>query len=231
MKLVCISDSHCRHRKLVMPKGDVLIHAGDFCSVGRSLGEIEKFGEWMREQPYRHKIVIAGNHDRMFEDYPEAAREALGVASGMDKLGGGLIYLQDSSVEIDGVKIYGSPWQPAFCNWAFNVPRGMKLKAKWDLIPGDTDVLITHGPPKGILDECPAWGGGYTNVGCRELGKTIMHRLNIRVHIFGHIHESYGETDMEGVHYINASSCDVDYRPVNPPIVYELPTEKESIDG
>jgi len=220
MKLVCLSDTHCRHKQIEVPEGDILIHAGDLCSVGRSLSEIESFGKWIRKQPHQYKIVIAGNHDRMFQDYPEAALEALGD---------GLIYLQDSSVVIDGVKFWGSPWQPEFCNWAFNVKRGAKIRQKWDLIPDDIDVLITHGPPKGIMDECPKWGGGFINVGCRELGKTIMHRLKIKLHIFGHIHEGYGETDMEGVHFINASSCDVDYNPVNPPIVYELPVETEEV--
>ena len=207
MKIVTISDTHCMHREVDVPDGDVLIHAGDM--TGR--GEMERlldFCEWMNELPHKHKIVIAGNHDFCFENWrrDEAIRMMEEVA----------VYLEDSSVVIDGVKFYGSPWQPEFCDWAFNLPRGEALREVWSKIEADTDVLITHGPPLGILDKCP---GG--NVGDEELAKAID-GLNLKYHIFGHIHEGYGTTKAGEVTHINASNCTGSYRPINPPITFEI---------
>ena len=124
-----------------MPEGDVLIHSGDMTRIGHS-NEIKDFNRWMGEQDYAHKLCIAGNHDMLFEDHPSVARSLITNCT----------YLQDSSVTIDGVKFYGAPWQPEFFSWAFNVPRGPEIAAKWYQIPDDTNVLITHGPPYGILD-------------------------------------------------------------------------------
>ena len=139
MKLVCTSDTHGFHHRLKLPPGDVLIHAGDFCSRGDEW-EAKNFAVWLHDQNYKHKIVISGNHDRIMEKDPQFG-ELL--------FGGVAHYLLDSSVVIDGIKFYGSPWQPAFNNWAFNIPRDSdEIAAKWNLIPDDTDVLITHGPPK-----------------------------------------------------------------------------------
>lgn len=143
MKLVCISDTHSLHRRLQsIPDGDVLIHAGDCLGQG-TLENIEDFNDWLGSLPHRHKIVIAGNHDWAFQETPELARQALTSA----------IYLEDSGVEIEGVRFWGSPWTPIFMNWAFMLGRGEPLYEKWQLIPDDTDVLITHGPPQGIGDE------------------------------------------------------------------------------
>jgi len=140
MKIVCLADTHGMHSKLEVPYGDVLIHAGDFCGMGRSL-EVIAFNEWLGTLPHPAKIVIAGNHDRPFERDP-SARAFLTNA----------IYLQDSEVTVAGIRFYGIPWQPAFCNWAFNLQRGEELKRKWDIIPNGIDILITHGPPHKIGD-------------------------------------------------------------------------------
>jgi Icc-related predicted phosphoesterase len=124
-------------------------------------------------------------------------------------------------VEIEGLTVYGSPWQPEFGSWAFNLPRGHQLRNKWRLIPPNTDILVTHGPPKGILDMTPRG----ESVGCEDL----RHRLGAiapKLHVFGHVHRGYGETAQADTHFVNASICDESYKPVNPPVVVELSHNK-----
>ena len=207
MRLVLISDTHERHAEIDMPPGDVLVHAGDFTMSGDEAAVVE-FDRWLGTLSYRWKIVIAGNHDFLFEQEPERARRLITNAT----------YLQDEAVEIEGVRFWGSPWQPWFYDWAFNLPRGEALVAKWKLIPTSVDVLITHGPPAGILDRV-ARG---ENVGCADLMQAVRSRRP-RLHVFGHIHEAYGSTRAEGTTFVNACTCDFDYRAVNPPIVVEVP--------
>src|SRR5690554_4798574 len=125
MKIVCISDTHNCNGEFDVPDGDLLIHAGDFTNNG-SIVEVAAFMRWFGELPHRHKVLIAGNHDRLFEREPSLARSMVPD---------GTIYLQDSSAEIEGLKIYGSPWQPRFFDWAFNLMRGPELAAKWAKIP------------------------------------------------------------------------------------------------
>lgn len=210
MKLVCISDTHSLHWRIPeIPDGDVFIHAGDCLGQG-TLENIEDFNDWLGTLPHRHKIVIAGNHDWAFQETPELARQALTNA----------IYLQDSGVEIEGVRFWGSPWTPTFMDWAFMLERGEPLNQKWRLIPGNTDVLITHGPPRGIGDEANM-GFKSQNVGCADLLACIQ-ELALKVHIFGHIHEGYGEYQQGQAKLINASTCNARYEPRNPPIVMEI---------
>lgn len=207
MKVVCISDTHNKHGYISVPDGDVLIHAGDMTGRGR-LEELIGFVSWMKAQPHEHKILIAGNHDFIFENQPVVAQIMVGTS---------ITYLQDSEVVIGGVKFYGSPWQPWFFDWAFNLPRGEHLREKWDLIPEDTDVLITHGPPMGILDLTT----GGECVGCAELLVAVK-RVKPKFHVFGHIHESYGEHTIHDTHFINASTCTRQYNPTNPPICFDI---------
>jgi len=129
------------------------------------------------------------------------------------------IYLEDASVQLYGLKIYGTPWQPTFGGWAFNLERGQDCLQKWDLIPQDTDVLITHSPPLGFGDLCSTG----TRAGCVELLKTVQNRVQPKYHIYGHIHEGYGIRSDGKVVYINASTCDINYIPCNPPIVFDIP--------
>src|SRR5262245_58128712 len=135
MRIVAVADTHLYHGELRVPAGDLFIHAGDMCRRG-DLGELERAAGWIRSLPHTHKIVVAGNHDWAFVDEPERARELLGPD---------VVYLQDSEATIAGVRIWGSPWQPEFCDWAFNLPRGPALAEKWALIPRGIDVLVTHG--------------------------------------------------------------------------------------
>ena len=184
--------------------------AGDLTYNG-DLKAIRVFGGWLASLPHRHKLVIAGNHDFAFERVPENARMA--VSSDQD----GVRYLQDSGVTVDGVSFWGSPWQPWFMNWAFNLPRGPALAAKWALIPEKTDVLITHGPPMGLLDVVPSG----EHVGCADLLARVA-AVRPRVHTFGHIHEGSGVLVRDGITFVNASICDGAYRPVNPVRVVDL---------
>jgi len=219
MRIVCVSDTHCEHHGFKVPEGDVLLHAGDFCSMGIER-EVHKVAKWLKALPHRWKIVVAGNHDRFFEQQPEIARAYLEPE---------IIYLQDSGCEIGGLRFWGSPWQPWFNDWAFNLPRkGAGLREKWNLIPMDTDVLITHGPPYGILDEVrarrTAWGPseeGSGPLGCEELA-TRLRSVQPRLHVFGHIHDGYGVLQSGDMTFVNASVCDEDYRPVNPVWVVDL---------
>jgi hypothetical protein len=155
---------------------------------------------WFKSLPHKHKIWIAGNHDWACQHFMTEGKEDL-----LRQASSPAIYLRDSSVVIDGVKFYGSPWQPWFYDWAFNLQRGAELRMRWDMIPNDTDVLITHGPPKYILD----WVG-KTQVGCEELAPAVS-RVAPRVHVFGHIHGAYGVREYGKTRYYNASMVNEAY--------------------
>ncbi len=215
MKIVCLSDTHNCNENIEVPAGDILLHAGDATVRGTEY-EVENFLSWFSSLPHKKKIFIAGNHDWLYETNNRFAK----LITANFKI----IYLQDSFIEIEGLKIYGSPWQPRFYDWAFNLNRGPELAEKWELIPLDTDILITHGPPNGILDEVPRkyW---IENTGCEELRKrveTLAEFGKLKVHLFGHIHCGYGQMEKFGVKFVNASNCDEDYNPTQPPIVIEI---------
>lgn len=207
MRLILISDTHGRHRNFTTPPGDILIHAGDIMTDGYRSREISDFNTWLGEQPQVKKVVIAGNHDRLFE----STTSAQGVLTNA-------IYLENSEVEIDGLKFWGSPAQPEFYNWAFNYKRGEDIDRIWRMIPDDTDVLITHGPPSGILDTVRP---GKEHLGCGNLRAATV-RVKPKLHVFGHIHGGYGEFDDGTTHFVNASLLSESYQPVNQPIVVDL---------
>lgn len=216
LKIVAISDTHTFENAIAVPDGDVLIHAGD-ATIEGSYREVSRFADWLHAQPHRHKIFVAGNHDWLFEREPEIARSLLvGVA----------YYLQDELIEIEGVKFYGSPWQPEFCNWAFNLPRGEALAAKWAMIPNDVDVLITHGPPWGILDYVKL---GSEHLGCNDLLRAVA-RVQPRVHVFGHIHGGYARFRPRGL-FINASICNEAYQPINAPQVFTIEARSDVLSA
>lgn len=206
MKFVFISDTHGQHHALRLPPGDVLVHAGDFSKRGRP-EEVADFMDWFGQQDFPHLVCIAGNHDFMAENFP-AAFQALVPPH--------VHYLNDTGVKIEGIRLWGSPITPWFFDWAFNRHRGADIRNHWSLIPPDTDILITHGPPYGILDRVAKTGHP---VGCRDLLRKIQ-ELRIRIHVFGHIHEGYGQTSMDGVRYINAAVLDEHYTLKNEPVIH-----------
>jgi Icc-related predicted phosphoesterase len=215
MKIVCLSDTHNCNEQIEVPDGDLLIHAGDATIRGTDR-EVEDFLVWFSLLPHPYKIFVAGNHDWLYQTKNHLARFLTAKFN--------IKYLEDSFVEIEGRKIYGSPWQPRFFDWAFNLNRGAELAEKWKLIPLDTDILITHGPPHRILDEVPR-KYFVENTGCEELRnrvETLAEFGKLKLHIFGHIHCGYGQTEEFGVKFVNASNVDEEYEPTQPPIVVEI---------
>lgn len=206
MKLTFISDTHSLHERMPpIAGGDVLIHCGDFTGRG-SLEDTEQFAVFMATQDFTHKIVIAGNHDTCFEDHRRDDAETCLVDNG-------ITYLNDSGITIEGMNFWGSPVQPEFFNWSFNRQRGEGIRRHWGKIPENTDVLITHGPPRGILDRC-------TNsfyAGCDDLLECVQ-RIKPKIHAFGHIHEAYGLIDTDDTTFINACTLNEHYQVQNPPI-------------
>jgi Icc-related predicted phosphoesterase len=207
MRFVALSDTHGKHN-FDLPPGDVLLHAGDVSSRGLK-SEIQRFLDWFSSLDYTYKIFIAGNHDFFFEEASKADIDAM--------IPDNLIYLNDSGVEIDGIKIWGSPIQPWFHDWAFNRKRGPEIQKHWDLIPTDSDIVITHGPAFGIHDRLISG----MPVGCEDLLPTLQ-RIAPKVHLCGHIHEAYGERQVGETLFLNASILNVRYEIANAPIEFEL---------
>merc|ERR1712166_1009661 len=227
---VCISDTHGHVNIDEIPKGDVLVHAGDLTNTG-GLKEIKEFCTWMDSMPHKHKVVIAGNHDITLdpEYYADSfARfhfkgkqdDATAVAAMRECVA--FAYLEDGSTTICGYSVYGSPWQPEFCDWAFNLERGEPCARRWRAIPDETEILVTHGPPVGHGDLCK---GSSQRAGCVDLLAEITNRVKPLYHVFGHVHEGYGQTTDGTTNYINASTCTFNYRPTNKPIVFDLPNK------
>jgi hypothetical protein len=166
-------------------------------------------------QDYKHIVFIAGNHDKCFEQSPNIRN----MIPDRTAKGGRIHYLQDEAVLMDGVKFWGSPWQPEFCGWAFNLPRGEPLRRKWSCIPENTDILITHGPPSGIFDT----NGMDERMGCEDLRRRVE-VIRPKLHVFGHNHSGYGmnHRTLPGTTFINASTCNERYEPVHPAVEVEF---------
>jgi Icc-related predicted phosphoesterase len=237
MRIVCISDTHGLHTIMddinPLPKGDVLIHAGDCTNVGKPQ-QVKDFVEWfMNIKGFDSKIFIAGNHDFAFEKRHEPHHKGdfdwyHHLMNEENLSQSDVVYLEDGEFTIDSsefsrpIKFYGSPWQPEFYDWAFNLPRlGEELEKYWNMIPNDTDVLITHGPPNEIRDFVNNWRQPVRNVGC-ELLRFRVEQIKPLLHIFGHIHEAYGVEYNKDILYVNASTCTEKYTPTNKPIIIDL---------
>jgi Icc-related predicted phosphoesterase len=219
IKIACISDSHNQHRSIEIPKCDVLIHAGDYSYTGdfQSLWEINQwFGKLKKDGVCSEVVTVCGNHDFLFEKNPTLARSIMTNC----------IYLQDEPLEFMGYRWYGSPRTPFFNSWAFNEQRGAEIKKWWAKIPENTQILVTHGPPFGILDvntEEPYHKHlGPEHLGCEELRKRVDQLKDLRLHCMGHIHSSHGEEVIDGVKFVNASVLNESYKVVYKPIVVEL---------
>jgi Icc-related predicted phosphoesterase len=244
MRITHISDTHNKHKQLngKLPGGDLLIHSGDFTSIGRK-HEVEKFIEWFNGiDNYTHKIFIAGNHDLTFEseillknksEYFERKpysnpNPSMGKPHWLEMLltmglNPNVFYLENSFVELDQIKIWGSPYSPTFGHqWAFNVDRGYDAQQLWKMIPEDVDIVITHTPIYGYNDRAM---NTYQNVGCADLYHRIR-EVNPHLHFAGHIHEAYGWktmglTEWYDLQTFNGCSCDLAYDAVNNPITFD----------
>jgi len=210
IRIVFISDTHNYHSKVNLPPGDILIHCGDATSIGR-VSEITSFGQWFKAQPFPHKIFVVGNHEISFERNFGVAKALLNF----DRTQGEYL-LFDEGCEVEGIKIWGNSWQNSFCGWAFGVDTEEELALRYDNIPMDTDILVTHSPPYGILDQC----ADGRKVGSKALLAKVS-KVQPKVNCFGHIHEAYGYETHAATTYINASICNVYYEPKNKPIVYD----------
>ncbi|MBC8410080.1 MAG: metallophosphatase domain-containing protein [Rhodobacteraceae bacterium] len=208
MKIVALSDIHNDY-SMSIPDGDVVIFAGDMSYIGEEK-DLIRFNEWFKSLPHKHKLYIPGNHDYLFETAPSLAQELVGSGT----------YLHTKEITtIEGVTFYGSPYTPIFSRWAFMMTPE-ELMHHWSTVP-QVDVLVTHGPPKNILDA----NLNGEPCGCPWLAYEIMNRIKPEIHIFGHIHEGYGTTTIGDTRFYNVSIMNRFYNPVNPVTIIDF--EKE----
>jgi len=214
MRITAFSDSHGQHHDMTVPDGDLLICAGDYCFRG-SRKEIDEFAEWMGNLPHEKKIAISGNHDFGAQKYDGYAQQAF--------MRNGVFYLDDTSMDLEALLIHGSPWTPTFGLWAFMDSDAVLFEDHWRLIPDDVDILITHGPPYSVLDTAHR---NKERVGSASMMGTIMTMLEDRekplIHVFGHIHEGYGEYVEEQYEAYNVSVVDHLYDLVNPVTIIDV---------
>lgn len=219
MRIVTISDTHEKHHSVRVPWGDVLIHTGDATYNG-SRQAVTSFLMWLEEQPHEYKVFVAGNHDRLFESDPEAAKELLRrYAPSVNYLNGTSVVLSDPEQPDREFVVWGTPYTPKFYDWAFQFRRNSpEAEALWASIPSNVDILLTHGPSFGILDLNPHG----THVGCEVLRERIRALPRLKAHVFGHIHHSYGIIERNGVVFANSAICDEGYQPTRKPHEFDL---------
>lgn len=209
MRIVCISDLHMETP--LLPFGDLLIVAGDLTSTG-PIGQTKTMLGYLMDNKHKYThgvVMIAGNHDFLFQRDPLVAEQLVKDAR--------ITYLCESGCIINGFKIWGSPYVPRIGDWAFGYDQYMEHRI-WQRIPEDTDILITHGAPMGILDDIEdRW-----HIGSAGLYNEIFNRVHPKLHVFGHVHEGYGTYDTEETKFVNASICDVNYDPTNKPVEVEI---------
>lgn len=217
MKIVAISDTHGLHRKLTIPSGDILVHAGDITRKGE-LETVDDFAKWLASLPHRHKIVIAGNHDHCL-DIAQMRFDATSRRLLEDR---GIHYLLDASRTLHvpwgpTLKFYGAPWVPNLALWAFDD----RNRDRFERAPTDIDVLITHSPPIGIRD---GTGQSRGHVGSHFVKRYVERCPRLKLHIFGHVHEGYGRSDLGEITFVNAASCTRAYElmDLNAPIVIDI---------
>ena len=208
--------------------GDLLIITGDLTKSDKP-SQYDDFLWWLNDQPYSKKVLIAGNHDNTFQTAEPSFFDYISDYK--------IDYLCDSGTEFEGLKIWGSPWttqfkgiNPKCCAFTLPIPsrEGDGLMDKWDLIPQDTDILITHTPPFGVLDGIPIDDGSLFHAGSTSLYGWLRYVGRPRLHAFSHIHEAYGRKehfptyDNKMMISVNCSTMNKRYRPVNKPIRVKL---------
>lgn len=222
-KICCTADTHGFLPKI--PECDIFIHAGDICPCTNHDINFQRkwlnisFRRWLNKIPAKHKIFIAGNHDLIFEDQPQMIPDDLSWT-----------YLQDSGIEIEGLKFYGSPWTLFFNDWSFNSPphdplKRLFMQEKWKVIPHNTDIFITHGPAQGYGDLVQDDSGRYEHVGDSDLLRKI-YEIKPKLHLFGHIHSQHGIYNFNDVIMINASYINEEYKPTYKIIELEISDDK-----
>lgn len=216
MKITALSDLH-GHLPKITDDTDLVLIGGDICIHGKPLYQLN----WLRDhfKPWLESIKapvfgVAGNHD-----WPFYGKEYPAIKDGVQKLNLPWTYLEDSGAEFQGLKIWGTPWQREFYDWAFNL-KAEELPAKWELIPQDTDILICHGPPYGFGDYVIR---NQEHVGCPALLKKIE-EIKPKLVVFGHIHQSYGKYKIPSINTLlaNCSVVDENYKLVNKPIIFDI---------
>jgi len=222
MKLVAISDTHGDHKYLEIPECDILIHAGDFSFRGEFF-EVRNFMLWFEKQPARYKVCIAGNHELTFDSTQSQYQDAIRNLLAKHKE---IIYLENEAITIEGIKFYGTPWTPYFCNWAFNglrdqdvaLKRGQSLTEIYSHIPEDTNIILCHAPPYNLVDrnqegQC---------CGSMEMRKVVDKMPLLYLYICGHVHEARGVEELGGVTFANVSSLGRDYKTIQPLAIFDL---------
>jgi Icc-related predicted phosphoesterase len=245
MRITHISDTHNKHNQLngKLPGGLLLIHSGDISSLGRK-HEVEQFIKWFDKQDYAHKVFIAGNHDMSFDrekllrdklahfegryftddDEPCAEGKPQWLEEILNNLPNGMYYLENNSVKLEGINIWGSPVSPSFgYGWGFNKDRGHDINEVWSNIPTDTDIVITHSPIYGYNDRAQ---NTNQNVGCSDLYHRL-HEVKPHLHFAGHIHEGHGwgtipyKDEWGDIYTFNGSTCNLRYEAINNPITFD----------
>lgn len=213
MKIVAISDQHGFLPKI--EECDLLLIAGDICPTTNHRLDFQEywlgtnFKWWLQEIPAKKIVGIAGNHDEIFQKKPSAVPKLPWT------------YLQDSETEFEGLKIWGTPWQPYFYDWAFNLYE-KELAEKWALIPNDADIIVVHGPPHGYGDKAPRVGGrGYELTGSPSLLEKIK-EVKPKLCVFGHIHEGRGEWKLDNTILANVTILNGRYEMVYDPVVFKF---------
>lgn len=223
MRISFISDTHGKHYNVTkdLRGGDLIIHAGDVSSLG-TVPEVVEFCKWFSSLNYTHKIFIAGNHELGFQDTPKLFKHVL------EEYYADIVYLKDEIYVLkddnnNELRIWGSPWTPRFYDWAFNADRGLDIKQYWDMIPDNIDILITHGPPWGILDTVERRRD--IHLGCEDLALAVG-RICPKFHVFGHIHTGNGIITRGDTTFINAAVLNEQYEYAHKPITidYDLKT-------
>lgn len=216
MKIVAISDVHGKWNKLTIPECDILISSGDYSFRGET-HMIKDFHRWLNKQEAGYIVSVQGNHELWVE---KNFQEAKAIA---EKECPGVFFMEEGPIDIEGLKLWCSAMTPEFYSWAYNRRRGPDIKRHWDSIPDDVNILITHGPPAGILDVVyNVDGTPKERVGCHDLYDRVMGLKDLKHHIFGHIHSSYGHAEHHGKHFWNASNCDDMYALSNPVTIIEI---------
>lgn len=222
-RVVTLSDTHGFQKEIEMPKGDILVHSGDITDCGEEW-QVRQFLEWLNDLPYERKIFCNGNHE------VQIAKMGIMKQLVRENCNKSVVYLENEAYEYKGLKFWGSPYSLEFFpeHWGYQLKR-QHAKALWDMIPEDTDILLTHSPPKGIMDGVKPFGI-YTedHAGCNFLLEQTR-KINPYLHVFGHIHRWFGTVQRANpaykTLYVNASMCDDSYKITRKPIVIDIDTE------